>query len=659
MAGRAAVRNRGEWRPAAALPVARVAVDVPLAHLDRPFDYAVPEHLDAAAGVGVRVRVRFAGRLVDGFVLERVAASEHSGRLAWLEKVVSTEQALPPEIAVLCRAVADRYGGVLADVLRVALPPRHARVEAEAVRSPGTVGAAPPAEAGSAVGGQAATADGAASAGVAEAPGPVGAAAADSGEAPHSGTPRSRDGGVGAVAAKPVGGPNPGAQRSEDGGGVGRRQTQRGCARTGCPAKAVPRQRCARRAVAGWGPWPPRAGEVVPRQRRRRGAASRQMPPRAATVRVRPRRVRRPRSPRVVGQRGGPGTRAVRRSSAPWVRAAPRTPSGRPCPARPGPSGSPTPLRPPPGPGGARCSSVPDQRDVDLLHAACAARLGAARGRRADRRPGARRALPPVARGAPRGGPGRRRHALGGVRPGRRARSARRLGRRRRLARRAPCPLSARPRRARAARPRRRCGAARRRARAHRRGAAAGRVRVGQRDRRRPRHRARRHAAGRRAGRERPPARPRPAGPRRPAAVVGVRGGPSRARRWAARAGPDAARGIRAVAVVRRLPGDGPVPPLRGPARPPRPLRHRWPRVGRPRGGELRRGRRRSGRRPQRRSLPDRGGRPRGPRRGSERDARPERWPSGRRDGRTGSRSRRPPGGGRRGGAELSLVRPR
>jgi primosomal protein N' (replication factor Y) (superfamily II helicase) len=134
VAGRAAVRNRGEWRPAAELPVARIAVDVPLAHLDRPFDYAVPEHLDADAGVGVRVRVRFAGRLVDGFVLERVAASEHPGRLAWLEKVVSAEQALPPEIAALCRAVADRYGGVLADVLRLALPPRHARVEAEPAR---------------------------------------------------------------------------------------------------------------------------------------------------------------------------------------------------------------------------------------------------------------------------------------------------------------------------------------------------------------------------------------------------------------------------------------------------------------------------------------------------------------------------------------------
>ena len=33
-------------------PVARVLVDVPLAHLDRPFDYAVPESLAEAARPG-------------------------------------------------------------------------------------------------------------------------------------------------------------------------------------------------------------------------------------------------------------------------------------------------------------------------------------------------------------------------------------------------------------------------------------------------------------------------------------------------------------------------------------------------------------------------------------------------------------------------------
>jgi primosomal protein N' (replication factor Y) len=125
-------RNRGEWQPAAQLPVARVAVDVPLAHLDRPFDYRVPAHLDADAVPGVRVRVRFAGRPVDGFLLERVAESAHAGRLAWVDKVVSAEPVLTAEVAALCRAVADRYAGVLYDVLRLAVPPRHARVEGEA-----------------------------------------------------------------------------------------------------------------------------------------------------------------------------------------------------------------------------------------------------------------------------------------------------------------------------------------------------------------------------------------------------------------------------------------------------------------------------------------------------------------------------------------------
>ncbi|MBL8925959.1 MAG: primosomal protein N' [Pseudonocardia sp.] len=132
-----ATRARGEWRPAATLPVARVAVDVALAHLDRPFDYRVPAHLDEAAAPGVRVRVRFAGRLVDGFLLERVADTDHAGRLAWVDRVVSPEPVLTAEVAALCRAVADRYAGVLADVLRLAVPPRHARVEAEAPVAPG------------------------------------------------------------------------------------------------------------------------------------------------------------------------------------------------------------------------------------------------------------------------------------------------------------------------------------------------------------------------------------------------------------------------------------------------------------------------------------------------------------------------------------------
>ena len=110
------------------LPVAQVAVDTGLAHLDRPFDYAVPAAMADGAQPGCRVRVRFAGRLVDGFVLARAADSGHT-KLSPLATLVSAEPVLSQEIADLARAVADRAAGTLYDVLRLAVPPRHARVE--------------------------------------------------------------------------------------------------------------------------------------------------------------------------------------------------------------------------------------------------------------------------------------------------------------------------------------------------------------------------------------------------------------------------------------------------------------------------------------------------------------------------------------------------
>ncbi|SMD20352.1 primosomal protein N' [Lentzea albidocapillata] len=124
--------RKGERVPAESLPVARIVVDVPLAHLDRPFDYSVPSELDVAAVPGCRVRVRFAGQLVDGYLLERVETSEYGKKLAFIEKVVSPEPVLAPEIATLARAIADRYAGGMIDVLRLAVPPRHARAEAAA-----------------------------------------------------------------------------------------------------------------------------------------------------------------------------------------------------------------------------------------------------------------------------------------------------------------------------------------------------------------------------------------------------------------------------------------------------------------------------------------------------------------------------------------------
>jgi primosomal protein N' (replication factor Y) len=139
---------KGARQPAQRLPVARVAVDMSLPHLDRPFDYLVPTTLDEVAVPGCRVRIRFAGQLVDGFLLERVEESEHGGRLSFLERVTSSEPVLAPEIAALAREVADRYAGTLADVLRLAVPPRHARAEAGEAGPPAWSGRLSPPEPG-------------------------------------------------------------------------------------------------------------------------------------------------------------------------------------------------------------------------------------------------------------------------------------------------------------------------------------------------------------------------------------------------------------------------------------------------------------------------------------------------------------------------------
>ncbi|OBF07615.1 primosome assembly protein PriA [Mycobacterium sp. ACS4054] len=105
-------------------------------HLDREFDYLVSAEQSDDAQPGVRVRVRFHGRLVDAFVLERRNDTDHPGKLGWLDRVVSAEPVLTPEIRRLVDAVAARYAGTRPDVLRLAVPARHARVEREAAEAP-------------------------------------------------------------------------------------------------------------------------------------------------------------------------------------------------------------------------------------------------------------------------------------------------------------------------------------------------------------------------------------------------------------------------------------------------------------------------------------------------------------------------------------------
>ena len=124
--------------------IARVLVDVGLPHLDRLFDYTVTDDQADEAVPGARVRVRFAGRLVNGFVLERTDHTDSDRELATLDRVISPEPVLTPAVAELARRVAEHYAGSRADVLRLAVPPRHARTEASRSRLGPPTTPAPP-----------------------------------------------------------------------------------------------------------------------------------------------------------------------------------------------------------------------------------------------------------------------------------------------------------------------------------------------------------------------------------------------------------------------------------------------------------------------------------------------------------------------------------
>ena len=60
-------------------PIARVLPLLDVPHLDRPFDYSVPTDLSDTAQPGVRVRVTFHGRQVDGYVA--LCAIRFSGKV--------------------------------------------------------------------------------------------------------------------------------------------------------------------------------------------------------------------------------------------------------------------------------------------------------------------------------------------------------------------------------------------------------------------------------------------------------------------------------------------------------------------------------------------------------------------------------------------------
>ncbi|WP_261132745.1 primosomal protein N' [Bacillus sp. Marseille-Q3570] len=86
--------------------IAGVIVDVPAIGTDRTFDYRIPDDLESAVQIGIRVVVPFGPRKLTGFVISLKESSEHK-KLKKIEDVVDPSPVINGELIDLGKWIAD------------------------------------------------------------------------------------------------------------------------------------------------------------------------------------------------------------------------------------------------------------------------------------------------------------------------------------------------------------------------------------------------------------------------------------------------------------------------------------------------------------------------------------------------------------------------
>ncbi len=112
---------------------AKVYVEVEPFHLDRTFDYAIPDDLAGEVQPGSRVEVVFGGRKRRGLVVELADTAEVAvERVQPVRRVLGPHAWMRPEDVAIARWAGERFGAPVADVIRHALPNRTVDVERRA-----------------------------------------------------------------------------------------------------------------------------------------------------------------------------------------------------------------------------------------------------------------------------------------------------------------------------------------------------------------------------------------------------------------------------------------------------------------------------------------------------------------------------------------------
>src|SRR5271170_118355 len=103
--------------------MARIARVVPEVSLDRAFDYAIPESLDAQVTLGAKVKVSFKSREIVGYVVEFPGElTGFKGKLKPILEVLSKSAFLPAILIQIAQWMAQYYCAPLTVALMSVLP---------------------------------------------------------------------------------------------------------------------------------------------------------------------------------------------------------------------------------------------------------------------------------------------------------------------------------------------------------------------------------------------------------------------------------------------------------------------------------------------------------------------------------------------------------
>ncbi|RXZ77022.1 primosomal protein N' [Paenibacillaceae bacterium] len=103
--------------------IARVIVDVPSRQTDRPFDYEVPEAMEAWIDIGSRVGVPFGGRTLQGFVVGLTDVTEVAKtRLRPVTELLDASPPLSADLVELARWISQKYCCTWTAALQVMIP---------------------------------------------------------------------------------------------------------------------------------------------------------------------------------------------------------------------------------------------------------------------------------------------------------------------------------------------------------------------------------------------------------------------------------------------------------------------------------------------------------------------------------------------------------